>query len=91
MPPAAGVAELNAEFMCRLPQEEFTPLVKDTQGFEYRPERPEAPSFVLQKWGWSGLQPGEQTGWLRSQEQGTAMPRMGSGAGCATQYLQPPP
>ncbi|KAI7842797.1 hypothetical protein COHA_003543 [Chlorella ohadii] len=38
--------------------EKFTPLVKDTQGFEYRPERPEAPSFVLQKWGWSGLQPG---------------------------------
>lgn len=39
-------------------QEEFKPLVKDARGFEFRPERPEAPTFVLQKWAWTGLQPG---------------------------------
>jgi len=43
-------------------QEEFKPLVKDARGFEYRPERPGAPNFVQQKWGWTGLQPGVQHG-----------------------------
>ncbi len=39
-------------------QEEFKPLVKQAQGFEYRPERPARTSVLAQKWGWSGLQPG---------------------------------
>jgi hypothetical protein len=42
--------------------EEFKPLVKKAQGFLYRPERPARTSVLAQKWGWSGLQPGE---WLQ--------------------------
>ena len=48
-------------------QEEFKPLVTDARGFEYRPERPGAPNFVQQKWGWTGLQPGVQHGLLVGQ------------------------
>jgi hypothetical protein len=40
-------------------QEAFKPLVKDAHGFEFQPERPEARTFRQQKWGLSGLQPGD--------------------------------
>lgn len=43
------------------PQEDFRPLVKAAQGFEYRPERPNATGIADQKWGWRGLQPGACT------------------------------
>ncbi|PRW61323.1 hypothetical protein C2E21_0337 [Chlorella sorokiniana] len=39
--------------------EAFKPLVKDAHGFEFQPERPEARTFRQQKWGLSGLQPGD--------------------------------
>lgn len=40
-------------------QEDFKPIVKMAQGFEWRPERPNATSFVEQKWGWTGLHAGD--------------------------------
>jgi hypothetical protein len=40
-------------------QEDFKTVVKDHQGFEYRPERPGGSNFRLQKFGWSGLVSGE--------------------------------
>lgn len=52
------LARFVLTWLCRMLQEGFKPVVKDAHGFEYRPERPAAPTFVLQKWGWSGLQPG---------------------------------
>ena len=39
-------------------QENFKPIVKASKGFEYRPEWPDAKSFVAQKWGWTATQPG---------------------------------
>ena len=39
-------------------QEAFKPIVKDAQGFDYRAERPNATTFVEQKWAWTGLNPG---------------------------------
>ena len=43
-------------------QEEFWSVVKRSSGFEYRAEVPQAPTFVQQKWGWSGVTPGERAG-----------------------------
>jgi hypothetical protein len=43
-------------------QENFKPLVTRTSGFEYVPERPDAPTFSGQKWGWTGLTPGADPG-----------------------------
>ena len=43
-------------------QEDFKPLVTSTSGFEYVPERPDAPTFSGQKWGWTGLTPGADPG-----------------------------
>lgn len=34
-------------------------MVKQASGFEYQPERPGAPDFVAQKWGWRGTAPGD--------------------------------
>ncbi|PSC71318.1 hypothetical protein C2E20_5316 [Micractinium conductrix] len=39
-------------------QEGFKPVVVAQQGFEYRAERPQEETFVGQKWGWTGTQPG---------------------------------
>lgn len=39
-------------------QEEFKPIVKRANGFEYLPERPAAEGFMRQKWGWRGTKPG---------------------------------
>ena len=41
-------------------QEGFKPMVVDSAGFQWRPERPEEPSFAGQKWGWTGLKPGRR-------------------------------
>lgn len=35
-------------------------MVVNSSGFEWRPERPEEPTFVEQKWGWTGRKPGGQ-------------------------------
>lgn len=40
-------------------QERLKPLGKAMEGFAYLPERPNATSFVEQKWGYSGLHIGE--------------------------------
>ncbi|KAI7845940.1 hypothetical protein COHA_000486 [Chlorella ohadii] len=56
-PMIPGVKDGSASVCYML--EEFKPLVTDARGFEYRPERPGAPNFVQQKWGWTGLQPGD--------------------------------
>lgn len=40
------------------PQEDFRPLVRASEGFEWRPQKPSAASFVEQKWGWAGQDPG---------------------------------
>jgi len=42
-----------------VPQEDFKPMVTKKSGFTWRPERPNAPTFVEQKWGWTGLEVGE--------------------------------
>ena len=34
-------------------------MVKRSSGFEWRAERPNATTFVEQKWGWTGLAVGE--------------------------------
>ncbi|EFN58310.1 hypothetical protein CHLNCDRAFT_142315 [Chlorella variabilis] len=39
-------------------REEFRPVVKNSSGFEYLPERPKAEDFMHQKWGWRGTEPG---------------------------------
>lgn len=39
-------------------QEDFKGVVKAANGFVYRPERPDAETFVQQKWAWSGTGPG---------------------------------
>lgn len=39
-------------------QEDFKGTVVASQGFAYRPERPQAKGFVAQKWAWTGTQPG---------------------------------
>ena len=49
---------------CHLPtafplQEDFKPMVRRSSGFEWRPERPNATTFVEQKWGWTGQAVGE--------------------------------
>lgn len=40
-------------------QEDFQPMVTGHKGFQWRPERPNATSFVEQKWGWTGMAVGE--------------------------------
>ncbi|PSC76523.1 Beta-glucan synthesis-associated SKN1 [Micractinium conductrix] len=40
-------------------QEAFQLLVTASKGFTWRPERPTAPTFVEQKWGWTGLAVGD--------------------------------
>ncbi|EFN58305.1 expressed protein [Chlorella variabilis] len=35
-------------------QEDFQPVAKGMEGFEYKAERPKAPTFVEQKWGYRG-------------------------------------
>lgn len=39
--------------------EDFKGVVKAANGFVYRPERPDAETFVQQKWAWSGTGPGD--------------------------------
>ncbi|KAL4421416.1 hypothetical protein ABPG75_010707 [Micractinium tetrahymenae] len=39
-------------------EEAFKDVVVAVDGFEYRPEKPNAPNFVEQKWGWTGREPG---------------------------------
>lgn len=34
-------------------------MVKESSGFEYAPERPDAENFMKQKWGWRATEPGE--------------------------------
>lgn len=58
MLPVASAA-LTAQCSCR-PQEDFKPLAKAMDGFAYAAERPDAPDFVGQKWGYRGEQPGER-------------------------------
>lgn len=43
---------------CVLLQEDFKPVVAASSGFRYRPERPDAPSLVAQKWAWTSSEPG---------------------------------
>ncbi|KAL4423959.1 hypothetical protein ABPG75_001260 [Micractinium tetrahymenae] len=38
--------------------EDFKPVVKAAEGFEFVAHKPSAPTFVEQKWAWTGLQPG---------------------------------
>ncbi len=41
-------------------QEDFCPMVvRHSQGFAYRAERPNKPTRLEQKWGWSGFKPGK--------------------------------
>lgn len=40
-------------------QEDFQPMVGAHKGFQWRPERPNATSFVEQKWGWTGMAVGD--------------------------------
>ncbi|KAI3430747.1 hypothetical protein D9Q98_009159 [Chlorella vulgaris] len=40
-------------------QRAFKPVVDRSEGFKYRPERPESTDFVGQKWAWSGRAPGD--------------------------------
>lgn len=40
-------------------QEDFQPVAKGMEGFEYKAERPKAPTFVEQKWGYRGSGTGE--------------------------------
>lgn len=39
-------------------QEEFRPVVRQQQGFTYRPEKPQLRRWIEQKWGWSADEPG---------------------------------
>lgn len=39
-------------------QEAFKPIVVASHGFTYKPERPDAPNFITQKWGWTAEKPG---------------------------------
>lgn len=39
-------------------QEAFEDVVVAADGFQYRAEKPDAPSFVEQKWAWTGTKPG---------------------------------
>ncbi|KAL4422439.1 hypothetical protein ABPG75_008636 [Micractinium tetrahymenae] len=49
----------TATMLCAM-QEDFKDAIQQhSPGFEYAAERPEAPTFVEQKWGWRGLRPGE--------------------------------
>lgn len=57
-PPMVPGVHDRAPSSCYM-QEEFKLLIKNAQGFEYRPEHPEAPTIPQHKWGWSGLQPGD--------------------------------
>lgn len=43
-------------------QEDFKGVVVEQQGFEFRPERPNASEFRNQKWGWTSSRPGEEGG-----------------------------
>ncbi|KAL4423775.1 hypothetical protein ABPG75_001076 [Micractinium tetrahymenae] len=47
-----------ATTLCAI-QEDFKGTVVASQGFTYRPERPQAKGFVAQKWAWTGTQPGD--------------------------------
>ena len=39
-------------------QRDFKGVVEASEGFEYKPERKNATSFVEQKWGWTADRPG---------------------------------
>jgi len=39
-------------------QGDFRPVARDTLGFAWKAERPDADSFVRQKWGWTASEPG---------------------------------
>lgn len=52
MPPRLRTASL-------LPQEDFQSVATAMDGFEWRPERPDAADFVSQKWGYRGDKIGE--------------------------------
>jgi len=55
--------ELHCPAFCAVLQEDFKEVVaRHSDGFVYQPERPDAPTFVEQKWGWRGLQPGRGGG-----------------------------
>jgi hypothetical protein len=57
-PPMVPGVHDRAQSSCYM-LEQFKPLVKSARGFEYRPEHPDAATVLQQKWGYSGLQPGD--------------------------------
>lgn len=57
-------------------QEDFKPYARAMQGFSYRAERPDAATFVDQKWGYTGVSPGDWVELEVSTADGT-----GDGAG----------
>ncbi|KAL4423591.1 hypothetical protein ABPG77_004631 [Micractinium sp. CCAP 211/92] len=61
-PPMIPGNEESPTTLCAM-QEDFKFMVTAKSGFTWRPERPNAPTFVEQKaratWGWTGLQPGQ--------------------------------
>lgn len=59
-------------------QEDFKPYARAMQGFAFRPERPDAATFVEQKWGYTGDSPGHWVELELSTVDGAAA---GGGAG----------
>ena len=57
-PPLARTLHIADTCMHTIAQEDFKSAVVAAEGFEYRPERPNATSFLTQKWAWTGLEPG---------------------------------
>jgi hypothetical protein len=51
-------------------QEGFKPMASKLRGFGYRAEKPGAPTFVEQKWGYSGDRAGERAQAARSKASG---------------------
>ncbi|KAL4426174.1 hypothetical protein ABPG77_007456 [Micractinium sp. CCAP 211/92] len=52
----------NQEFptaLCAMQEDFCQMVVRHSQGFAYRAERPNKPTRLEQKWGWSGFKPGE--------------------------------
>lgn len=62
MPPRGQISKLpcpqyNPNFLF-LVQESFKGVVVEQSNFTYAPAKPQAATFVAQKWSWSGTTPG---------------------------------
>lgn len=74
-----------------LPQEDFKGVVAAQEGWQYAAQRPEAKSFVEQKWGWVSSAPGAllwmpspfRVGSVGSLLAANLQPTCDAGAACA--------